>query len=168
MKYLLPSGDEHVVLCEQVLRHMNGHRQTRIWHREAGGQLFGRFAPGAMLIERITGPRRSDRRSRASYHPDRMAEQREIHDLHTLGFHYVGDWHTHPEPFPTPSTVDRSAMVDMFANSSTQAEGFLLVVVGTAPFPRGLHASWIGRAGMVELPTMRTHTPKMLGPLIFG
>ena len=167
MEFLLPRGDERVVLDEQVLRHLESHRQTRLWHREAGGQLFARFDPGAVLVERITGPRRTDRRSRASYHPDRAAEQREIHDMHALGFHYVGDWHTHPETLPLPSAVDRSAMVDMFANSSTQAEGFLLVVVGTAPFPRGLHASWIGHAGMIALQTMRAGTSKMLGPPLF-
>lgn len=168
MKYLLPGGDEHVVLCEQVLRHMNSYRQTKFWHREAGGQLFGRFVPAAMMVERITGPRRSDRRSRTAYHPDRAAEQREIHDMHALGFHYMGDWHTHPQRIPFPSTLDRTAMLEMYANSSTQAEGFLLVVAGTAPFPRGLHASWVSRAGMSELSTMCTRTLKMLGPPLFG
>lgn len=167
MEYLLPRGDERVVLGEQVLRHMGSHRQTRRWHREAGGQLFARFVPGAVLVEHITGPRRSDRRSRASYQPDRAAEQREIHDMHALGLHYVGDWHTHPERSPSPSVVDRKAMIDMFSNSATQAEGFLLVVVGTASFPGGLHASWVSRAGMAELPPVPTGTSKMLGPTLF-
>ncbi len=151
MEYLLPDDGELVVLCDAVLRHMAAHRQSKLWHREAGGQLFGRFAPGAMLVEHITGPRRSDKRSRTSYRPDRVAEQREIHDMHAHGHHYMGDWHTHPEPAPAPSALDKATMEDMFANSLTQAEGFLLVIAGTAAPPRGLHVSWITRAGMAKL-----------------
>ena len=158
IEYLLPGSGGRIILSRQVLQHMAVHRQTRLWHREAGGQLFGTFAPGAMVVERITGPRGSDKRSRTAYHPDRAAEQREIHDMHVLGFHYAGDWHTHPEKHPSPSRQDRNAMVDMFANSRTEADGFLLVVVGTADPPRGLHASWVSKSGMVGLPVVPART----------
>jgi hypothetical protein len=59
-----------------VISHLDRHRQTRIWHREAGGLLFARIALPTIDICAITGPRRGDRRSRYSYRPDERAEQR--------------------------------------------------------------------------------------------
>ncbi len=158
MGFLLPGSVERVVLCKQVLQHMTSYRQSKCWSREAGGQLFARFEPGIMLVERVTGPRRSDKRSRYAYHPDRTAEQREIHQMHALGYHYVGDWHTHPERHPSPSAQDRAAMVDLFTESKTQADGFLLLIQGTGEYPSGLHASWASYAGLVALPGLKSES----------
>ena len=82
--------------------HFRNHRQLRWWHREAGGQLFARFALPDIVIEKATGPRRSDWRTRYSYRPNRRAEQREIRAHHAQGLHFVGDWHSHPSRFHDP------------------------------------------------------------------
>lgn len=150
MEYSLPGLWERLVLGEHALGYMSSYRQTRIWHREAGGQLFGRFEPGRIIVERATGPRRGDRRTRTTYVPDRQAEQGEIRAMHARSLHYLGDWHTHPERHPSPSASDRASMIEMYSNSLTEAEGFVLVVVGTAVPPCGLHVSWVTRAGMAQ------------------
>lgn len=90
------------------------------------------------MVERATGPRRSDRRTTWSFIPNRLAEHREIRTLFKDGLHYIGDWHTHPEAHPHPSATDRRSVTDMFQESQHQLAGFVLVIVGTAEDTSGL------------------------------
>src|SRR3546814_8042190 len=77
-----------------------------------------------------------DRRTRTSYIPDRRAEQAEIFDRHARGLHYVGDWHTHPERYPQPSSPDAQSIAECVAKSTHQLNGFVLIIVGQAEPPR--------------------------------
>ena len=143
MSLRIPLGDsgELVILTDAVLEHFRRHRQQKKRDTEAGGQLFGRIQEKIITIEEATGPRRSDIRSRYSYIPDRKAEQREINDRFPSGLHFIGDWHTHPEPTPYPSGTDLDNMRECVKKSRRSVSGFLLIIVGTAPLPSGLHAS---------------------------
>lgn len=143
MSLRIPLGDsgELVILTDAVLEHFRHHQQQRKRDTEAGGQLFGRIQEKIITIEEATGPRRSDIRSRYSYIPDRKAEQREINDRFPSGLHFIGDWHTHPEPIPYPSGTDLDNMRECVKKSRRGVSGFLLIIVGTAPLLSGLHAS---------------------------
>lgn len=143
MTLRIPLGDsgEFVILTDAVLEHFRRHQQLRKSDTEAGGQIFGRSQGETITIEEATGPRRSDIRSRYSYIPDRKAEQREINERFSSALHFIGDWHTHPEPIPRPSETDLDNMRECVRKSRRAVSGFLLIIVGTAPLPRGLHAS---------------------------
>jgi len=103
--------------------------------------LFGQFSEEVVTICEATGPRASDRRSRYSYLPSRIDEQKEIDEMHRKGFHFVGDWHSHPEPVPTPSRFDKQTIHDAVAKSRHHLNGFIMVIVGNERFPIGLHVS---------------------------
>lgn len=142
MIYPIGESGQRIVFSENVLAHFDKHRQTRWWHREAGGQLFARFDLPVITVVEATGPRMGDRRSRYSYRPDRRAEQREITSRHALGLYFIGDWHTHPEDVPSPSWRDNESMREVFSQSQHVLSGFLLVIAGRLPFPSGL-AVWL-------------------------
>ena len=139
-----PSG-QAVVLSASVLEHMHRHRQTRCWHREAGGLLFARLDDADVLVDEASGPRGQDRRGRFSYRPDRSAEQREIDARHVMGLHFVGTWHTHPEDHPSPSGVDLASMADIFAKSRHGLNAFVMVIVGRCVSERSIYVGvWDG------------------------
>jgi integrative and conjugative element protein (TIGR02256 family) len=99
-------------------------------------------------VEQATGPRRSDSRSRFSFRPNRSAERREIEERFREGLHYLGDWHTHPEPTPEPSPTDIESMQEMVLASRHELPGFIMMIVGTAPTPVGFSVSLhYGRGG---------------------
>lgn len=122
----------------EVVERFKRHQQHRWWQREAGGQLFARFNYDTIHVLEATGPRRSDRRGRYSYEPDRRAEQQEIDDRFPLGLHFVGDWHTHPEDYPSPSSIDLKSTSEGVRRSGHELSAFVLVIVGRAPLPSGL------------------------------
>lgn len=121
-----------------VLDHFDGHRQLRFWHREAGGQLFARIDGHRIVVCEATGARPEDKRGRTFFEPDRRSEQAEIDTLFARDLHYVGDWHTHPESSPTPSTRDYVTMASRVRLSRHRLAGFLFVIVGQLPPPNGL------------------------------
>lgn len=134
-----------------VLAHLHRHRQTRFWQREAGGLLFAKINLPVISVCRITGPRRGDHRSRCSYRPDEQAEQREIDEMFGLDLHFVGCWHTHPEDFATPSSLDTRNISDCVRRSQHALNGFVMVIVGRAQFPASLFVSVCDRSQVHRL-----------------
>jgi integrative and conjugative element protein (TIGR02256 family) len=125
-----------------ALATFDAHRQRRFYQREAGGQLFARISNNHWEIVTATGPRSRDRRSRFLFWPHRASEQEEIFAQHALGLDYVGDWHTHPEDTPTPSSHDLASITEIVRRSTHHLPGFLLLIVGRRSFPGGLWASF--------------------------
>jgi integrative and conjugative element protein (TIGR02256 family) len=141
-------GQISVHVEAQALSTLDAHRQRRIYHREAGGQLFARVKGSEWEIVHATGPRSRDRRSRFSFWPHRASEQQEIFEQHARGYDYVGDWHTHPEDHPTPSNSDLMSISGLVRESKHHLPGFLLLIVGRKPYPEGLWASFHSVGGM--------------------
>ena len=139
--YPIGSSGQILVFQAGVIAHVMAHRQLHWWQNEAGGQLFARFADSQILVAEATGPRPGDRRTRYSYRSDAHAEQREIDWMHAFGLHYVGDWHTHPQREPAPSTPDLESIAESVRKSTHNLNGFVLMVVGRAAAPAGLHVS---------------------------
>jgi integrative and conjugative element protein (TIGR02256 family) len=138
MRYRIGTSGQTLVFTPSVLDHFHRHRQTRFWYNEAGGLLFAKLSPTTVEIVTATGPRRTDRRSRWRYFPDRRAEQQEIDFFYQHGQHFVGFWHTHPEELPRPSNIDNDSLSESVRLSSHQLNGFVQVIVGLDQFPQGL------------------------------
>jgi integrative and conjugative element protein (TIGR02256 family) len=142
LEYLLPGEHRILRFAPPVVARFRMHRQSRPWRFEAGGQLFATMTDTLIDVVEATGPRPTDKRSLFGYIPDRDAERAEIKERYARGLHFVGDWHTHRQRWPNPSGRDTESMRDMFSRSEHSLSGFVLVVVGTAQFPAGLHVSF--------------------------
>jgi len=131
-----------------VLNTFQKFKQKRFWQKEAGGQLFAKFINETVQIVKATGPKKTDRRSRFYFYPDRLREQNEINTIYKQGLHYIGDWHTHAEDKPTPSKRDVKSINECVRESKHDLNGFLLVIVGRLDFPQGL---FVGFSDGVEI-----------------
>ena len=138
-------------LTDAVLNHFDRHRQTRFWHREAGGLLFARLHLPVVEVVEATGPRRTDGRARYSYWPDHEAERAEIESRFRRDLHFVGCWHTHPEDVASPSHVDVRNTADCVRRSHHSLTGFLLVVVGRSTIPDSMFVSICDRSSVHEI-----------------
>ncbi len=119
-----------ILIEPSVVRHLMHHRQLLSTHPEVGGQLFGILEKFRVRITLATGPRADDKRSRFSFFPCRSRENTEIKECFDAGLHYVGDWHTHPQKKPSPSSIDFDSMTDCFRKSKHQLSHFIMVIVG--------------------------------------
>lgn len=138
ISYPIGTSRQRLILTDDVLAHFRRHRQLTHYSKEAGGQLFATFDGHSIQIERATGPGRRDRRSMTFFIPNRLSERREIVRQFEVGLHYVGDWHTHPQPQAQPSSTDIDSFRDMFRKSRHKLAAFVMVIVGTLEPPAGM------------------------------
>lgn len=141
LRFTIPSGTGSLVLHDGVLRLFDRFRQRRRWQREVGGQLFARFEGPATVIIEATAPSRFDLRLRTSFQPQRAAQQREIDNRFRRGLHFVGDWHSHPELVPTPSSLDVASMKECLHRSRHELKALVLIIVGTQ---LSVESLWVG------------------------
>ena len=138
IRYPIGDSGQTLVFHSHVVEHFLRYRQHYRWAKEAGGQLFAVFDQAEIKVIMSTGPRLTDQRTRYSYIPDRKVEQAEIDYFYKKGLHFIGDWHTHAERVPVPSSNDLVNAKDCVVRSTHALQGFVFVIVGTAPPPDGL------------------------------
>ena len=46
------------------------------------------------------------------------------------GYHFIGEWHTHPISEPSPSSLDIRSVKDSFLKSKHELNYFVMVIVG--------------------------------------
>jgi integrative and conjugative element protein (TIGR02256 family) len=134
----LPTSSQLIILQKGVLEYLAEHRQTQLWKPEAGGQLFGRLSKYALQVELATGPYPADLRSRSSYRSHPRAAQEKILTQRKLGLYYCGDWHTHPERYPSASSEDLTTISTVAARSDLRLSCVVMVIQGTEIGPEGL------------------------------
>lgn len=138
LTYRMEPGGPAIVLTAAVVDTMLRHRQLRLKDNEAGGQLFARFEGKDTIIVEATEPKSSDKRKRYRFEPNKWLQRQEIRTKHKCGEHFVGDWHTHPEPIPSPSSDDLHSIAECFRESRHELRAFVMVIVGTAELPEGI------------------------------
>lgn len=110
----------------------NNHIQHRDTDCEAGGLLLGTVHGVHLLIDEATAPTKWDRRFRYLFERTplghagiALARWKASHGT----VRYLGEWHTHPEDHPTPSSLDRSEWRRL-ANDRKDKRPLLAVIVG--------------------------------------
>lgn len=149
MQYLkywrVPVGGPCLVIRDEVLEVFVKHAQTNVFMPESGGILLGYVREPHLEVLEATEPTRWDKRLRSFF--DRSAQGH--HELAQRRWtesgglvRYLGEWHTHPEDYPTPSGVDKSGWVKL-ANKRQDGRPVLAIIVGR----KGLHVELVDCEG---------------------
>ncbi len=102
---------------------------------EAGGVLLGRFLKDSknIIVDHISVPMIGDKRSRFSFVRNKKMHQKIIDNewLKSNGTcNYVGEWHTHPEDYPTPSNVDTDNWKNRLKQDKFSTRYLYFMIVG--------------------------------------
>jgi integrative and conjugative element protein (TIGR02256 family) len=123
--------------------------------REAGGVLIGRHIlhTSDVVVDTVTTPLKGDRGTRTRFHRHAKGHQ-EILDrawAESGGTSvYLGEWHTHPEPTPTPSSIDLGDWARRLRSDTVEAPFLLFVIVGQHDI-----CVWEGSRGALEITQLR-------------
>jgi len=129
-RYPIPGSSQVLEFSPPVLRIFNKYNQSN-GHLEAGGLLFAKINLPNVIVKEATVPHELDNRSRYGFSPCKLIQHEIIQNRFSLGLHFIGEWHTHPEEFPTPSSLDIFSMSDSFVKSKHELNYFVLVIVGS-------------------------------------
>lgn len=124
-----------IEVSEAALAHFERHRQLDFSSPEAGGILLGRFIAGTanVVIDVAAGPSQQDKRTRFSFfRAKRPAQQRVTEAWHGSDgtSNYLGEWHTHPEDEPSPSSTDLADWKRIMTQARFEQTGLIFVLVG--------------------------------------
>ena len=122
----------------EMLMHVHRYRQISPWASEAGGQLFGIIEQNEVRVIRATGPYAGDERSRYRYRSNPIAAQRAIETQARNSLLYLGEWHTHAEDHPCPSSLDSNSMARLIENSRLNSNILLMLIAGQNSGLKGL------------------------------
>lgn len=128
------SSDSRTLLhfSDAVIDVFSQHIQLLDGDNEAGGILLGSVHGPHMLIEQATVPTEYDKRFRSLF--ERMPVGHETIAINRWTtskgtIRYLGEWHTHPEDYPSPSSLDRAEW-SLLAMKRRDKRPMLAVIVG--------------------------------------
>lgn len=110
LTFALSNGGK-LKITPEAFQRISEFIQIEPQHSEAGGVLLGRLIKDSknIVIDRVSIPMVADKRTRFSFLRNAKIHQRIIDKAwkESSGTcNYLGEWHSHPESYPTPSGVD--------------------------------------------------------------
>ncbi|HSV45168.1 MAG TPA: Mov34/MPN/PAD-1 family protein [Ramlibacter sp.] len=125
---------QRLIFVPRAVEQMQAFAQLRWWNAEAGGVLLGRHLLDShdVVVDEVTTPQASDRRSRFSFFRSRRHETlaRERWQMQSSTMAYLGLWHTHPESDPTPSGIDRNDWSQAVSRDTYEGNRLFFPIVG--------------------------------------
>lgn len=126
-----PDDDGFVLIEERVLQVFARHRQLHHGAPESGGILLGYRRGSHLHVTEATAPLVPDHASRAHFFRSAAPHQQAaLSRWRESGgtIDYLGEWHTHPEHSPSPSTIDTNGWQRICSKRKTP---MLFVIAGT-------------------------------------
>jgi len=150
-EWVTPDRRRLVVLSPDVIATLTRYRQRFFWQTEAGGILLGRRRGSHIEVVLATVPTQNDRRSTFRFQREAWGHaQVAAHAWVQTGgtTDYIGEWHTHPQREPVPSSIDREEWHKLAVLRPDVP--FVALVVGT----RALHLELVTVEEQVSLLSM--------------
>ncbi|KRE48385.1 Mov34/MPN/PAD-1 family protein [Paenibacillus sp. Soil724D2] len=131
-------GDRLLIFNPEVLKVFYSYRQVGRLQNEAGGILLGRiYKNEKIVIENISTPSSADKSGRYFFERNVQKAQMIVNrawEESNGEITYLGEWHTHPEAIPTPSTVDKKLLTNMLIDTKMENDYLFLVIVGISGY----------------------------------
>lgn len=126
---------QRLIFVPDAVEQMRAFAQLHWWSAEAGGVLLGRHLLDShdVVVDEVTTPQDSDRRSRFSFFRSRRHEAVALERWQARAgtMAYLGLWHTHPETDPKPSGIDRSDWTQAVSRDGYDGDRLFFPIVGT-------------------------------------
>lgn len=139
-----------VKIADSVLNEMLLFKQDSAIKAESGGILLGYFIDESIFtITNITTPTAYDKSSRYNFIRNRKSAQKAINKLFKESGGkkiYLGEWHTHPENFPSPSFLDNNSIIEQVKYNRLNSNVIFMIIVGNS----GLFISSINAEGILS------------------
>lgn len=126
-----------IVISIEVANKLISYRQISDSSPESAGVLIGERRGVHIIIKTLSEPSPWDIRSR--FMVDRVSKhhQKAVDDAFKRSngeWHYLGEWHTHPEDVPKPSMTDYNS----WHKNLTSSDPLILIIAGRTDF-------WVGK-----------------------
>lgn len=117
------------------LQTMLSFRQMERGSHESGGVLLGRYIKGSsdVVIDFVTTPKEKDSSTEVFFFKNKDGHQTVIDEKweESKGTcNYLGEWHTHPQDHPTPSSTDIKTWLRLVKETQFEFGELYFVIIG--------------------------------------
>ncbi|MFM0551905.1 Mov34/MPN/PAD-1 family protein [Paraburkholderia sediminicola] len=139
MRFAIPGAEWELRLNDDVLETFRSRAQVRRQSAETVGQLYAPLLSAREVEIQTATVLQPKSANRTRVVIEKSLAERERTAMFEKGMHCAGVWHTHPEPYPSPSSDDRQLAEDYAQAAATAGlAGVVFVIVGTETFPAGI------------------------------
>lgn len=127
--------EDRLKITKNVLTQLKSFRQLSHSDPESGGVLLGRYMLDCndVVVDEITTPQSGDTSTRLSFNKQKKEHQWIIDMAWSKSqgtCNYIGEWHTHPEDYPSPSSIDRKTWLSQFVETIFEGDFLFFIIVG--------------------------------------
>ncbi|WP_373514047.1 Mov34/MPN/PAD-1 family protein [Persicitalea sp.] len=135
-------GSRTIVIHSGVKKILLDFAQHGPTQPEAGGIILGKLIEQEIHAMKISAPSSLDKSSRFSFERHKLSAQIVI-DFEFLNSGgetvYLGEWHTHPEKNPNPSSTDSKMVRTQYREIERPTDFLILLIQGTESLFAGLY-----------------------------
>ncbi|WP_100612825.1 Mov34/MPN/PAD-1 family protein [Confluentibacter lentus] len=135
-------GNLSIKISEEVFEKMKSFIQDENHKPEAGGILIGYYLEdNNYSIIDSSSPSRFDKSSRYNFTRSKKNSQKIINKnfKDSKGKKiYLGEWHTHPEDYPTPSCLDKKSILEQIRGNILNSKIIFMLILGR----KGIYISY--------------------------
>ncbi|HTJ52752.1 MAG TPA: Mov34/MPN/PAD-1 family protein [Cyclobacteriaceae bacterium] len=127
----------NIHIDERVLEIIASYKQSKSKQPESGGILLGQVRERNIYVLKASTPTSFDSASRYSFERNKKIAQIIInYEFNNSGRKtiYLGEWHTHPENIPGPSSQDKKMIKDQFTLNELNEPYVLFIIMGLKGF----------------------------------
>jgi integrative and conjugative element protein (TIGR02256 family) len=141
-------GNLSIKISKEVLEKIKYFIQNENHKPEAGGILIGHYLEdNNYSITDVSTPSEFDKSSRFNFTRTKKNAQKIINNIFkdSKGKKiYLGEWHTHPEDYPTPSVLDKKSILEQIRGNILNSEIIFMLIVGR----KGIYISYVEKNGI--------------------
>lgn len=118
-----------LVIMPSVVNKLLSYRQIDSLKNESAGVLIGERRESHIVVREISEPGEGDIRRRCFVDRRGLQHQAAVDEAFARSsgtLQYLGEWHTHPEDQPTPSTID----LGTWRRNLAAQEPMVLLIIG--------------------------------------
>jgi len=143
-------GHFKVAIAQNVINRIKEFRQLDANSNESGGILLGQVKDDYLYVLKVSEPSKLDKSSRFSFERNAQEAQKVINKEFTKSGKktiYLGEWHTHPEDYPKPSSADLIMICDQYNKNELNEDLVLMFIQGN----KGVYFSVFDGTRFVQL-----------------
>ncbi len=141
-----------VEISENVIDIFKRFKQRKREDPEAGGIILGQVKNKYILVSKATTPCFNDISSRFSFIRDCSLAQLIVdYEFYNNNGHviYLGEWHTHPENTPSPSSQDFKMLKNQYRKNTLNENYILMFIVGIKTIYMGRYNGKTNKKGIL-------------------
>jgi len=122
-------------ITDNVLEQFRLFRQIEWGEHESGGVLLGRYIINSKdtIIDLISTPQLNDVSSPVKFIRNKEEHQNIVDEAWKESggtCNFLGEWHSHPEEIPSPSTIDIRNWKSIIKNAVFESDSLFFLIIG--------------------------------------